>query len=104
MKIFIKGLPFQVGEAELTEVFEDFGKVKSLKIIKDKETGQSRGFGFVEMPNDDEAREAISNMDGGDYYGRKITVTEAIDNGDNTRRSGGPGRGSNGRPGRNFNR
>jgi hypothetical protein len=58
MKIFITGLPLEVGEDELTAVFGDFGQVKSLRIIKDRETGQSRGFGFVEMPVDEEAKEA----------------------------------------------
>ncbi|MXV13673.1 RNA recognition motif domain-containing protein [Hufsiella ginkgonis] len=77
MKIFIAGLPFQVGEEELTAVFSDFGTVKSLRIITDRETGESKGFGFVEMPNETEAREAIKNMDGGDYYGRRISVAEA---------------------------
>ncbi|HXH99505.1 MAG TPA: hypothetical protein VNI52_04500 [Sphingobacteriaceae bacterium] len=77
MKIFIKGLPLQVGEPELTEVFGDFGQVKSLRIIMDRETGQSKGFGFVEMPDDTEAREAIKNMNGGDYYGNRILVSEA---------------------------
>lgn len=96
MKIFIKGLPLQVGESELKEVFGDFGQVRSLRIIKDRETGQSRGFGFVEMPNDAEAKEAIRNMNGGDYYGHTILVTEAKEDGGNT----GPGRG----PGGSFNR
>jgi cold-inducible RNA-binding protein len=77
MKIFITGLPLEVGEEELTAVFGDFGPVKSLRIIKDRETGQSRGFGFVEMPNDDEAREAIKRMNGGDYNGNRIKVAEA---------------------------
>ncbi|TDO20644.1 RNA recognition motif domain-containing protein [Pedobacter duraquae] len=77
MKIFITGLPLEVGEDELTAVFGDFGPVKSLRIIKDRETGQSRGFGFVEMPNDDEAREAIKRMNGGDYNGNRIKVAEA---------------------------
>lgn len=77
MKIFIAGLPFEVGEDELTAVFGDFGQVKSLRIIKDRETGQSKGFGFVEMPNEDEAKEAIKKMNGGDYNGRRIRVTEA---------------------------
>ncbi|MXV52067.1 RNA-binding protein [Pedobacter sp. HMF7647] len=77
MKIFIAGLPYHVEEAELTAVFSDFGEVKSLRIIKDRETGQSKGFGFVEMPNDDEAKEAIRKMDGGDYNGRRIRVAEA---------------------------
>ena len=98
MKIFIKGLPFQVGEAELTEVFGDFGEVKSLRIIKDRETGQSRGFGFVEMPNDAEAKEAIRNMNGGDYYGHRITVTEAKEDtgtGNTNNRGGGFNRTNN---------
>jgi cold-inducible RNA-binding protein len=81
MKIFIKGLPLQVGEAELKEVFGDFGQVKSLRIIVDRETGKSKGFGFVEMPSDEEAREAIRNMNGGDYYGNRILVTEAKEDG-----------------------
>ncbi len=81
MKIFIKGLPLQVGEEELKEVFGDFGQVKSLRIIVDRETGKSKGFGFVEMPSDDEAREAIRNMNGGDYYGNRILVTEAKEDG-----------------------
>ncbi len=79
MKIFIKNLPLQVEESELREVFGDFGTVKWLRIIKDKETGASRGFGFVEMPDDKEAKEAIRCMNGGDYYGNKIYVTEAKD-------------------------
>lgn len=79
MKIFITGLPLEVGEEELTAVFGDFGHVKSLRIIKDHETKQSRGFGFVEMPNDEEAKEAIRNMNGGDYNGNRIKVAEAQD-------------------------
>lgn len=81
MKIFITGLPLQVGEAELREVFGDFGQVKSLTIIKDRGTSQSRGFGFVEMPNEEEAKHAIRNMNGGDYYGNRIMVSEAKDDG-----------------------
>jgi cold-inducible RNA-binding protein len=79
MKIFITGLPLEVGEDELTAVFGDFGQVKSLRIIKDRETNQSRGFGFVEMPNEDEAKEAILRMNGGDYNGNRIKVAEAQD-------------------------
>jgi len=80
-KVFIAGLPLEVNEAELTEVFGDFGPVKSLRIIKDRETKESRGFGFVEMVNDDEAQEAIRCMDGASYYGRKIKVNLAEDKG-----------------------
>jgi cold-inducible RNA-binding protein len=89
MKIFIKGLPLQVGEAELKEVFGDFGQVKSLTIIKDRETSQSRGFGFVEMPNEAEAKEAIKNMNGGDYYGNRIMVSEAKEDGGQGNSRGG---------------
>ncbi len=102
MKIFIAGLPFQVGEEELTAVFGDFGVVKSLRIVTDRETKQSKGFGFVEMPNDDEAREAIKNMDGADYYGRRISVAEADERQGSANRSGGSKRPS-GRPERSFN-
>jgi cold-inducible RNA-binding protein len=92
MKVFISGLPLEVGEAELTEVFGDFGPVRSLRIIKDRETKLSRGFGFVEMVNDDEAKEAIRCMNGASYYGRKIRVNIAEDkpgegNGGNFRRN-----------------
>ncbi|WP_113652834.1 RNA recognition motif domain-containing protein [Pedobacter namyangjuensis] len=79
MKIFITGLPTNVGEEELTAVFGDFGQVKSLKIIFDRETGESRGFGFVEMPVEEEAKEAIKRMNGGDYNGNRIKVVEAQD-------------------------
>ncbi len=79
MKIFITGLPFEVGEDELRAVFGDFGPVKSLRIINDRETGQSRGFGFVEMVNANEALEAIKRMNGADYNGNRIKVSEAQD-------------------------
>lgn len=78
-KVFIAGLPLQVEEAELCAVFGDFGPVKSLRIIKDRETNESKGFGFVEMVNDDEAQEAIRCMNGANYYGRRITVNIAED-------------------------
>ncbi|QXV65242.1 RNA-binding protein [Mucilaginibacter achroorhodeus] len=87
MKVFIGGLPLEVSEAELNAVFEDFGPVKSLRIIKDRETKQSRGFGFVEMVNDDEAKEAIKCMNGQSYYGKRITVNVAEDNGPGFNRS-----------------
>jgi cold-inducible RNA-binding protein len=81
MKVFIAGLPLEVDEAELSAVFGDFGPVKSLRIIKDRETKESRGFGFVEMVNDNEAKEAIRCMNGASYYGRRITVNVAEDKG-----------------------
>ncbi|TWR25742.1 RNA-binding protein [Mucilaginibacter pallidiroseus] len=81
MKVFIGGLPLEVSEAELNAVFEDFGPVKSLRIVKDRETKESRGFGFVEMVNEDEAKEAIRCMNGQSYYGKRITVNVAEDKG-----------------------
>jgi cold-inducible RNA-binding protein len=81
MKVFIAGLPLQVDEAELSAVFGDFGPVKSLRIVKDRETKESKGFGFVEMVNEDEAKEAIRCMDGASYYGRRIKVNVAEDKG-----------------------
>ena len=60
MKLFVAGLPYDMDDAELEEFFDKFGKVLSAKVSIDRETGKSRGFGFVEMPNDDEANEAIS--------------------------------------------
>jgi cold-inducible RNA-binding protein len=91
MKVFIAGLPLEVNEAELSAVFGDFGPVKSLRIIKDRETKESRGFGFVEMVNEDEAKEAIRCMNGASYYGRKITVNVAEDKGPVTANGGGKG-------------
>ena len=81
MKVFIAGLPAEVSEDELTAVFGDFGPVKSLRIIKDRETKESKGFGFVEMVNDNEAKEAIKCMNGASYYGKRITVNVAEDKG-----------------------
>lgn len=96
MKVFIGGLPLEVSEAELNAVFGDFGPVKSLRIVKDRETKESRGFGFVEMVNEDEAKEAIRCMNGQSYYGKRITVNIAEDK--------GPGFGGNGGGNRGFSR
>lgn len=93
MKVFIGGLPLEVSEAELNAVFEDFGPVKSLRIVKDRETKESRGFGFVEMVNEDEAKEAIRCMNGQSYYGKRITVNIAEDKGPGFGGGGGGGRG-----------
>lgn len=66
-----------VSEAELREAFQAFGEIQSCNIIKDKFTGESRGFGFVEMPNKAEAEKAISALNGKDMKGRTINVNEA---------------------------
>lgn len=62
MKLFVAGLPYDMDDAELTEFFEKFGNVASAKVTMDKVTGKSRGFAFVEMPNEEEAREAIEGL------------------------------------------
>ncbi len=76
-RIYVGGLPFKTTEEELNALFTSHGQVVSAKLITDKFTNQSRGFGFVEMANDEEAVAAISKLDGTDFDGRKLTVNEA---------------------------
>ncbi|MGC9366795.1 MAG: RNA recognition motif domain-containing protein [bacterium] len=76
-KIYVGNLNFQTTEQELTELFQDYGNIVSVDIITDKFTGRSKGFGFVEMENDEEADSAISALDGKDVSGRQIRVNEA---------------------------
>jgi len=68
-----------MNEAELKEVFEEYGEVTSAKIIIDKYSGKSKGFGFVEMPNDPEAKKAIEELNGAEISGRNIIVNESIE-------------------------
>lgn len=77
MNIFVGNLAFKVTDEELKALFAQFGEVKSAKVIKDKFTGDSRGFGFIEMASASEAEQAISNLNGMDLEGRKIRVNEA---------------------------
>lgn len=77
MNIFVGNLAFKVSEEELKSLFAQFGEVKSAKVIKDKFTGESRGFGFIEMASASEAEQAISNLNGMDLEGRKLRVNEA---------------------------
>jgi len=77
MNIFVGNLNFKIEENELKEIFEDYGDVDSAKIITDKFTGRSKGFGFIEMPNDSEANKAIEELNGGELEGRNIVVNEA---------------------------
>ncbi len=77
MNIFVGNLPFSTSEDDLRDAFGAFGEVSSVKIIVDRETGRSRGFGFVEMPSDQEAQAAIQELDQKDYDGRQIRVSEA---------------------------
>lgn len=77
MNIFIGSLPFSLREEELRGFFEEYGEVASAKIITDKFTGRSRGFGFVEMPVEEEARKAIAELNGAEVDGRTIVVNES---------------------------
>lgn len=92
-KLYVGGLPYSVTEARLKEVFSAHGTVESANVIVDKFTGQSRGFGFVEMSSGSEAQSAISALNGTDLDGRTLTVNEAkpMARRDN---AGGGGRGS----------
>jgi RNA recognition motif-containing protein len=76
-KLYVGNLPFQATEEDLNETFSTVGKVDSVRIITDKMSGRSKGFGFVEMANDDEAMTAIERFNGAEMDGRKMTVNEA---------------------------
>lgn len=94
MNIFCGSLPFSLTEAELRNLFEAHGEISSVKIITDRATGRSKGFGFVEMPEDDEANAAIEALNGSEVSGRKIVVNKAEERRENNR-GGGNFRGGN---------
>jgi len=98
MNIYVGSLHYGVSEAELKELFTEYGEVTSTKIIIDKYSGKSKGFGFVEMPNEAEAKKAIKELNGTEVQGRNIIVNESIERterrsnfrgGDSDRRGGG---------------
>ena len=94
MNIYVGNLSSDVGDDDLRKAFEAFGQVTSATVIRDKFSGESRGFGFVEMPSDDESQSAIEGLNGKDLKGRAINVNEARPRTPNTRRpSGGGSRG-----------
>lgn len=76
-KLYVGGLPYSVDEGRLQEIFSAHGSVESSKVIADKFTGQSRGFGFVEMSSGSEAKKAIDSLNGTQLDGRTLTVNEA---------------------------
>src|SRR5215510_8102775 len=96
-KLYVGGLPYSVTDGQLQQIFSTHGTVESARVIADKFTGQSRGFGFVEMSSDNEAQAAISGLNGTQYEGRSLVVNEAkpqADRNDSGRnnRSGGRNR------------
>jgi RNA recognition motif-containing protein len=99
MNIYVGNLSRDVSEADLREAFAAFGEVATASVIKDKYTGESRGFGFVEMPNKEEAEKAIAGLNGKDMKGRTVSVNEARPRRDDRRGGGFGSRGSGGRGG-----
>jgi RNA recognition motif-containing protein len=92
-KIYVGNLSFDTGDNGLRDAFSAFGEVESAQVIVDRETGRSRGFGFVEMSDDGAAEQAIASMNGQDLQGRKLNVNEARPREDSGSRGGGGGGG-----------
>ncbi|HYE01793.1 MAG TPA: RNA-binding protein [Phycisphaerales bacterium] len=107
MKLYVGNLAFSMTDSELQQAFAQHGAVTSASVVMDRETGRSRGFGFVEMPNDEEARQAIEQMNGQQLGGRALVVNEArpreersFGGGGGSRGGFGGGGGGGGRGGR----
>jgi RNA recognition motif-containing protein len=98
-RIFVGGLPYSVTESRLTELFEPHGTVESVRIVTDRESGRSRGFGFVEMASEEQCEAAINALNGSELDGRVLTVNKARPEEPRSQgrggfsRRGGPGRG-----------
>lgn len=90
-KLFVGGLPFSTTDDELAEAFSQFGTVASAKVITDRDTGRSKGFGFVEFESDDEGKAAEAGMNGKEIGGRSVTVNEARPREERPRRDFGGG-------------
>jgi len=93
MNIYVGNLPFSTTDDELQDLFSQFGEVRRAQIITDRESGRSRGFGFVEMDDDEAAQEAMAALNAQQYGGRSLTVNEARPKND---RGGGGGGGGGG--------
>lgn len=95
MNIYVSNLSFNIQDEDLREFFAPYGEVNSSKIISDRETGRSRGFGFVEMADDEASKKAIAELDGAEFDGRTIKVMEAKPKTDRSSNGGGFGGGKN---------
>ena len=95
-KLYVGGLPYSVTDDKLQEIFAPHGTVESARVITDRMTGRSRGFGFVEMSSQAEAEEATKNLNGTDLEGRSLTVNEAKPQQERSGGGGGGGRGGGG--------
>jgi cold-inducible RNA-binding protein len=96
MRIFVGGLPYSATSDSLRQLFEQAGNVSDAHVVQDRFTNESKGFAFVEMPNDPEAREAISRFNGYSLGGRNLTVNEARPREERSSGGGGGGRGGYG--------
>lgn len=93
MNIYVSNIPFKASDSELRELFEEYGEVSSAKIIMDKVSQRSRGFGFVEMPDDASARQAMQELNGASFMGKELAVNEARPKTDDPRGGGNRGGG-----------
>lgn len=91
-KLYVGGLPYSVTDGQLEELFSQYGTVESARVISDRMTGRSRGFGFVEMGSQSDAEAAISNLNGAQLEGRSLTVNEAKERAPRPGGGGGGGR------------
>jgi cold-inducible RNA-binding protein len=96
INIYVGNLPFTTTDTELEDLFSQFGQINRAAVITDRETGRSRGFGFVEMENDEEGKKAIEEMNESDFNGRQLTVNEARPRAPRTGGGGGGGGGYGG--------
>ncbi|MCK4615036.1 MAG: RNA-binding protein [Thermoplasmata archaeon] len=87
MNIYIGNISYDVSEDDLKHAFEEYGQVASVKIITDRYSGRSKGFGFAEMPDDEEGQAAISGLDGGEFMGRQLKVNVARPRREDSQRS-----------------
>jgi len=86
LNIYVGNLPYSVNEDDLRNLFSEFGEVSNAHVISDRDTGRSKGFGFVEMENSDDGQKAIEALDGSDLQGRNVRVNEAKPREDRPRR------------------
>jgi RNA recognition motif-containing protein len=103
MNIFIAGLSFKVNDADLQGLFEEYGSISSAKVITDRQSGRSKGYGFVEIDDNEAAAKAIAELNGAEYDGRTISVSEARPREEKPRREFGGG-GNRGGGGGGYNR
>ena len=96
MNIYISGLSYNVNDTDLNELFKEYGEVSSARVITDRETGRSRGFGFVEMPNEEEGNKAIEELNGAEYDSKVIAVSVAREKTERSSFGGNRGRSNGG--------